>query len=165
MVDHDRSLRDRLVAMESRLETAAPPEIRSRAGRRFALSFAVAPLLILVLAGTAVAGAAIVSGAVRGYEGVENPGQPLYGAQLECMTPPQAAAYIAAHGITKVQWQVEQDDPAANTTERLGSRTVFQATAPETGVVVAGAIVDDGTLDMLVDQHKGAKPPLHCTAR
>lgn len=165
MVDHDRDLRDRLVAMESRLETAAPPEIRSRAGRRFALSFAVAPLLILVLAGTAVAGAAIVSGAVRGYEGVENPGQPLYGAQLECMTAPHAAAYIAAHGITKVQWQVEQDDPSADAPGHHGTKTIFQATAPETGVVVAGAIVDDGTLDMLVDQRQSATPPLHCTAR
>jgi hypothetical protein len=36
MIDHDSDLRDRLVAMQSRLETAAPPEIRSRSGRRFA---------------------------------------------------------------------------------------------------------------------------------
>lgn len=36
MIDHASDLRDRLVAMESRLETAAPPEIRSRSGRRFA---------------------------------------------------------------------------------------------------------------------------------
>ncbi len=165
MIDPESDLRERLVAMESRLATAAPPEIRSRSGRRVALSFAAAPLLVVVLAGTAVAGAAIVSEAVRGYEGVENPGQPLYGAQLECMTPPQAAAYIAAHGITKVQWQVEQDDPAANTADRLGSRTILQATAPDTGQVVAGAIVGDGTLDMLVDQRQGATPPLHCDAR
>ena len=36
MIDHDGDLRDRLVAMESRLDKAAPPKIRSRSGRRFA---------------------------------------------------------------------------------------------------------------------------------
>ena len=44
---------------------------------------------------------------VRGYPGVENPGQPLAGVHLECMSPPQAAAYLATRGYTHVLWQVD----------------------------------------------------------
>jgi hypothetical protein len=149
--------------MESRLETAAPPELRSHRSRRVALSFASASLLILALGGTALAAIAIANQA-QGHPGVENPGQPLYGARLECMTPPQAAAYIADHGITQVVWQVERDDPAAIAVGKTGSTSVQQTTAPETGVVVPGSIAD-GTLLMVVDQRHGAQVSGACTNR
>ena len=42
-----------------------------------------------------------------GHRGVQNPGQPLEGAKLECMSPPEAAAYLAERGFTDVVWQVE----------------------------------------------------------
>jgi hypothetical protein len=159
----DRDLGKRLAAMESRVNAVAPPDLHTRRSRRTVLSLMAAPLLILAVAGTAVAGITIVNQA-HGAPGVENQGQPLYGAQMECMTPPQAAAYIAAHGITKVTWQVESDAPAPVGAVKPGSRTVVQATAPQTGIVVPGAIVD-GTLLMVVDQRSGAQPSGVCTGR
>ncbi len=159
----DGDLRDRLMAMESRLETAEPPALPARRSRRLALSFATAPLLILAVAGSALAGAVIL-GQAQGHPGVENPGQPLAGARMECMTPPQAAAYIAAHGITRVQWQIERDASAGNGDAKTPPTTVIQTTAPATGVVVPGAIVD-GTLLMVVDQRQGAPLSGACTAR
>jgi hypothetical protein len=45
-----------------------------------------------------------------------------------------------------------------------GSKTVTQATAPETGMVVPGAIID-GTLVMVVDQRSGAQPAGVCNGR
>jgi hypothetical protein len=164
MNETDTDLRDRLVAMESRLGTAEPPALPARRIRRLALSIVGGSLLVLALVATAAAGVIVIGGPVRGFPGVENPGQPLAGAQMECMTPPQAAAFIAAHGITKVQWQVEQDDPSADVPGRPGSKTLFQGTAPETGIVVAGAIVD-GTLLMLVDQRGFAARPPHCVGK
>ena len=164
MNETDSDLKDRLAAMESRLGTAEPPALPSRRIRRLALSLAGGSLLVLALVATAAAGVIVIGGPVRGFPGVENPGQPLAGAQMECMTPPQAAAFIAAHGITQVQWQIEQDDPSADVPGRAGSKTVIQATAPETGVVVSGAIVD-GTLLMIADQrHFAARPP-HCVGK
>jgi hypothetical protein len=164
MNETDTDLRDRLVAMESRLGTAEPPALPVRRIRRVALSIVGGSLLVLALVATAAAGVIVIGGPVRGFPGVENPGQPLAGAQMECMTPPQAAAFIAVHGITKVQWQVEQDDPSADVPGRPGSKTLFQGTAPETGIVVAGAIVD-GTLLMLVDQRGFAARPPHCVGK
>jgi hypothetical protein len=105
--------------------------------------------MVLALAATATAGAAVVRLAT-GSPGVENPGQPLAGANLECMTPPEAAAYLAAHGFDRVTWQVESGDAASKT-----GVTTIVAVAPEHGYVVPGSIVD-GTLLMVVDQRTGA---------
>jgi hypothetical protein len=105
----------------------------------------------------------VIANQVHGSPGVENQGQPLAGAQLECMTPPQAAAYIAAHGITNVVWQVERDGPSGAGTGKHGSSSQ-QATAPDTGVVVPGAIVD-GTLIMIADQRQGAPLSGNCPSR
>jgi hypothetical protein len=49
MNETDSDLRDRLVAMESRLGTADPPALPSRRIRHLALSIAGASLLVLVL--------------------------------------------------------------------------------------------------------------------
>lgn len=162
MTDTDSDLRDRLVAMESRLETTEPPALPTRPGRRLALSFAAGPLLVLAVVATAAAGI-VAAGQVRGYPGVENPGQPLAGAQLECMTPPQAAAYIAAHGIKTVVWQVERDAPGATVDGKPRTTSTQQPAPPETGFVVAGAIVD-GTLLMIADQREGATGTGACAA-
>jgi hypothetical protein len=140
----------RLAAMEARVPApAAVPLLarRRRIGR--VAPFAAAPALALVLAATAVAGAAITQ-LVHGSPGVENQGQPLAGAGLECMTPPQAAAYLAGRGYTSVVWQVETGDIASKTG---GSTQV--ATPPVHGYVVPGSIVD-GRLIMVVDQRIGA---------
>jgi hypothetical protein len=146
---NDLDLKDRLSAIESRAPSSEPPTLGARSHRRLALSFATAPLLVLAVAATAFAGVVVVGGFVQGHPGVENPGQPLNGAALECMTPPQAAAYLTAHGFTNVQWQVETG------TSKGDGTTTFVTVPPEHGYVVPGAIVD-GQLLMVVDQRTGA---------
>jgi hypothetical protein len=160
MTDTEGDLRDRLIAMESRLETPEPPALPSRRSRRLALSFAAGPLLVLAVVATAAAGIVIANQA-HAYPGVENPGQPLAGARMECMTPPQAAAYIAAHGIANVTWQVERDASGPVVDGKKPSTSTQQATPPDTGLVVPGSIVD-GTLLMVVDQRAGAQTSGAC---
>ena len=59
----------------------------------------MAPVLVLAVAATAVAGGAVIGGiAAQALPGAQNPGQPLEGANLECMSPPEAAAYLTDHG-------------------------------------------------------------------
>jgi hypothetical protein len=142
----DRDLKDRLAAIEGRAPSFEPPPTGIGRRPRLALSLGSAMLLVLVLAAVAVAGAVVVRTDVRGYPGVENPGQPLAGVHLECMSPPQAAAYLATRGYTYVLWQVDSgaDKPA------------FSTTAPTHGYVVVGWIDDDGQLNMLVDQRAGS---------
>jgi len=147
---NDLDLKDRLSAIESRAPSFEPPPVVVRRPRHFGLSLVSAAVLVLAVAATAVAGAVVVGGMVRGYPGVENQGQPLAGANLECMAPPQADAYLAAHGFTNVIWQVE-----TGTTESGQGTTTFVTVPPAHGYIVPGAIVD-GQLHMIVDQRAGA---------
>lgn len=150
-MDDDLDLKNRLAAIEGRAPAFEPPGLAPRRRRPLAVSLAAASLLVLSLAATAVAGVAIVSGMAHGAPGIENPGQPLAGANLECMTPPQASAYLAAHGYTNVVWQVESGG-----TGKTEGTTTLVSTPPAHGYVVPGAIADDGLLHMIVDQRTGA---------
>jgi len=147
----------RLAALEARVPAGdGPPELTRRNRRgRLAISTTTAPLLILVLAATVAAGGVAVSSLVRAYPGAENPGQPLAGANLECMSPPGAATYLAEHGFTRVVWQVETGAGAKNGT------SVQQATAPEHGYVVPASFID-GILYIVVDQRTGATGSGNC---
>lgn len=152
----DTDLKTRLAAIEARAPGAQqPPELlRSPPGWRHRLfaSVAFAPGLVLAIAVTATAGGAIAGIlAVRGYPGAQNPGQPLAGANLECMSPPAAASYLATNGYTDVVWQVETGSVSENT-----DSTTQQETPPEHGFVVPGAFLGDGRLIMIVDQRVGA---------
>jgi hypothetical protein len=146
MDDFDRELGVRLAALEGTAPApAGPPSLSLPVLRRHvALSLTVGPLLALAVVATAVGGVVLVSSLVRGYPGIENPGQPLAGANLECMTPAQAAAFLAGHGYTGVVWEV--------TTSSGGYQT---ATPPEHGYVNPGAVVGDGHLHMVIDQRPG----------
>jgi hypothetical protein len=147
----DLELEGRLAAMEARVPSPVTPPVVARGRRvRRSVSIAAAPLLVFLLAATVVAGGVAVAGLGRGTLGVENPGQPLAGAALECMAPPQAAAYLAAHGFSNVSWQVETGDATGK-----GGTTTHTATPPDHGYVVPGSIVD-GELLMVVDQRSGA---------
>lgn len=149
---HPTDLHARLTALEGRVPMATAPALpddgRRSLGRPAAL--VLAPLALAVLATTALAGGAAVAGLARGTEGVENPGQPLEGAALECLSPLDAATVLAERGFTNVVWQIESGG-----TDGKGGSTVQQATAPEHGYVVPGSIVD-GALLMVVDQRPGA---------
>lgn len=149
----DAEIDGRLAALVDRAPIGEAPSLsRARRGRRerLGVSITLAAALALGAMGTAAAGAIVVSGLVRGTPGIENEGQPLHGANLECMTPPQAAAYLAAHGFTSVVWQVESGDGA-----KLANTSVQQSTPPAHGFVIPGSIVD-GQLLMVVDQRSAA---------
>jgi hypothetical protein len=157
--DLDLAVAARLIALEARAPGRDdPPPLARRARRgRFALSLTMAPVLALVLVATTVAGTVIVANRVRVAPGVQNPGQPLEGAELECMTPRAAEAFLASRGFTNVVWQVESGDASSKT----GSRSVQQSSPPEHGYVVPGSILD-GVLYMVVDQRVGATGSGRC---
>ena len=159
-MDHDETdtdLSTRLAALEARVPAAAPPPTlpsRRRRGR-FAVPIAMAPVLVLALVATTT-GAILVSNAVKGHEGIQNPGQPLAGAHMECMTPPEAGAFLAAHGFRNVDWQVEAGDPNAKTADgNVATTSVHQPVPPEHGFVFPGSLLDDGSVIMVVDQRVG----------
>ncbi len=146
----DDELDSRLAALEARVPSVGLPPARSDprpARRRFGSPGVVALGLTLVLGASAVAGGALLE-AVRGHEGVQNPGQPLHGARMECMSPPVAEAFLTRKGFTDVVWQVESGSGKEG-------RSVQQRKAPEHGYVVPGAVID-GTLYMVVDQREDA---------
>ena len=169
--DGPDELSTRLAALEARAPGHGEPPSLDRAARRGRLGrIAFAPLLVVALVVTVGAGAVVaVSQLTRGYPGIENPGQPLYGARMECMTPPQAAAFLAAHGYTDVVWQVESgemvrvsDGGAEGNAPKGPNTSVQQSTAPEHGYVIPGSVLDDGRLHMVVDQRVGASGVGEC---
>ena len=155
----DRTLEARLVALEARAPGRDdPPRLDRRSRRsRFAASVAMAPVLILALVATAAAGTAVISRlTAEGHPGIENPGQPLEGAAMECLTPPDAQAFLASRGYTDVVWQVETGSVLSPDGGKGSSTTVQQASPPEHGYVIPGSVQDDGRLLMVVDQRVGA---------
>lgn len=153
MDDFDLELGVRLSALEARAPRPVGPPSLPRHTRRghLAMSLTIAPVLLLVMVATAAGGVVVVSELVRGHPGIDSPGQPLAGTRMECMTPPEAAAFLAERGFTAVVWQVESGDAGSGATT-----TVQQASPPEHGYVVPGAILSDGRLHMVVDQRVGA---------
>jgi hypothetical protein len=162
-MDHDGDdlgfdVSTRLAALEARAPgDAAPPVLPGRRRRgRLAVPMAMAPVLVLAVVASAAAGAIVVSNLVKGYPGIQNPGQPLAGAHMECMTPPEAAAFLAARGFTSVDWQVEAGDPNAKGVDGQDATTsVHQPSPPEHGFVVPGSLLDDGSVIMVIDQRVG----------
>jgi hypothetical protein len=157
-------LTERLSALEARAPGRDKPPALPVGGprRRWGVSLAAAAVLALLIAGTVGAGVIVVDQQAAAAPGIENPGQPLYGADLECMSPPQAAAYLDAHGYHRVVWQVEAGDPSLGKTD---ATSVQQSTPPEHGYVVPGAVLGDGKLHMVVDQRVGATGVGACFGR
>ncbi len=155
--DLDLELDARLSALEARAPgAAAPPDlVAGRRRGRFAAPMALASVLVLAVVATA-AGAVVVRTMAEGREGIQNPGQPLAGATMECMTPPAAAAFLAAHGFPNVVWQVESGEVLNAAGGKGPSSTVNQSRPPEHGFVIPGAILSDGQVHMVVDQRTGA---------
>ncbi len=144
----------RLTALVARVPVEAQtPVLELRRGRRGRLvtPLALAAVMVLAMVASAAAGGAVVATLVRSAPGVQNPGQPLEGAKLECMSPPEAAAYLADRGFVDVVWQVESGVAG----EKSGT-SVQKPSPPRHGYVVPGAILSDGLLYMIVDQRAGA---------
>jgi hypothetical protein len=148
----DADLDQRLSALVARAPASVAPVLPARSRQRaLALAGALGAVLAIGIAATASGAAEAVREAVVGVPGIENAGQPLHGADLECMAPPQAAAFLAAHGYVDVVWQVESGDGSK------GGSTPVQGTTPPThGYVIPGAVLADGRLHMLVDERAGA---------
>ena len=164
----DRLLDGRLAALEAALPApTAPPSViaagRRRIGRR-GLAFIVAPVALFAMVVTAAAGAALLGSPARGAPGIQNPGQPLAGANLECMSPPMAAAFLEAHGFHSVVWQVESGDPTTGGPKGDASSRQ-QSTPPIHGFVIPGALLPDGRVIMVVDQRVGATGVGACFGR
>jgi hypothetical protein len=147
----------RLAALEARAPGRDDPPALARPSRRrrFSTPLVLASALVLVAVASAAAGGAIVATLVESAPGVQNPGQPLEGANLECMSPPDAAAYLAEHGFTDVVWQVETGVSGEKSGSSGSGSSVQVATPPDHGYVVPGAILSDGKLYMIVDQRTG----------
>jgi hypothetical protein len=156
MID-DLDLSTRLAALEARAPTnGEPPSLTARRRRStFALSIALAPVLALALVATA-AGAVIIGRLAEGHPGIENPGQPLAGAAMECMTPPEAAAFLASHGYVRVDWQVESGTVRSVDGGKGASSTIHLSSPPPHGYVIPGSLLPDGQVIMVVDQRVGA---------
>ena len=156
--DDDLDLSSRLAALEAHVPaTEVPPALPSPRRRgRFAVSMAMAPVLVLAFVATATAGAVVVANLAEGPPGIQNPGQPLAGARMECMSPPEANAFLAAHGFGKVDWQVETGTAIAPDGGKGSSSTVHQLTPPAHGYVIPGSLLQDGTVIMVADQRTGA---------
>lgn len=154
----DDDLSTRLAALESRAPASAtPPALPSRRRRgRFAISMAIAPVLVLAIVATTAASAFVVANLTEEHEGIQNPGQPLAGAHMECMSPPEAHAFLGAHGFARVDWQVETGTAVAPDGGKGSSSTVHQVTPPAHGYVIPGSLLDDGTVIMVADQRTGA---------
>ena len=154
----DRDLAGRLAALESRAPAdSTPPRLpgRRRPGR-FAVPIAMAPVFVLALVATTAASAIVVANLAEGRPGIQNPGQPLAGAHMECMSPPEADAFLAEHGFPDVDWQVETGTAVAPDGGKGSSSTVHQATPPEHGYVIPGSLLEDGRVIMVADQRTGA---------
>ncbi|MGA3031522.1 MAG: hypothetical protein ABSE58_12455 [Candidatus Limnocylindrales bacterium] len=129
-----------------------PPAYRRPRHRRVAGLSATSALVILVASAVGVlAIPRVVETLVVGHPGIENPGQPLANAGLECMSPPEAAQYLAAHGFTTVVWEVQSGNLSQNT-----DVSTIQSAPPAHGYVVPGAVLEDGKLHMIVDERVGA---------
>ena len=157
-MDHDDDLHGRLAALEARAPVdTTPPALPSRRRRgRFAVPIALAPVFVLAIVATAAAGAVVVANLAEEHEGIQNPGQPLAGAHMECMSPPEADAFLADHGFAEVDWQVETGRTVAPDGGKGSSSTVHQSTPPEHGHVIPGSLLEDGTVIMVADQRVGA---------
>ena len=158
MHDDDLALDGRLTEMEARVPASTePPPLPARRRRgRFVVSMAMAPALVLALVATTAAGAVVIGRLAEGYPGIQNPGQPLAGATMECMTPPEAAAFLAAKGFTNVDWQVETGTVQAADGGKGSSSSVHVTTPPDHGYVIPGSLLPSGQVIMVVDQRVGA---------
>ncbi len=153
--NRDLDLDTRLIALAARAPGRDDPPALSRTyrRRRLAIPMTLAPILVLAIVATAGAAVVAVNQLAHAYPGIQNPGQPLEGAGLECMSPPVAAVYLAAHGYPDVVWEV-QTGAISNSKGLSGGGP--QSTPPDHGFVIPAAVLDDGKLHVVVDQRVGA---------
>jgi hypothetical protein len=148
-------LRDRLVRLEAAapVRDVRPRPNRGRRGLRTTFAIAAALLLGTFAVGLAV-GRFVHPNEPVGHPGLENPGQPFYGAGLRCMTPPDAHRTIVERGFT-VTWQIEDRDPT-------GAGTTSLSTEPPPSGVVEDGFVEGNKAHVVVSVGSGAIPYLGC---
>lgn len=146
----DGSLRQRLERLEGSVPVAnTSPGRRPRIRRAVRTSLAVAAAVaLLAFGGGLVIGRFVDPNVPQGHEGLENPGQPFYGAGLRCMTPPEADRLITSRGFT-VTWQIEDRD-------KDGAGTTTLSNTPPTTGVVEGGFAEGGHVHVVVSVGSGA---------
>jgi hypothetical protein len=193
MMTHD-DIDTRLAAIEGRVPVeAGPPEVApaaARRRRRSTLALVAAPILVLAVGATALAGAEVIRIVTTTGSSALDVDDAIATAGLECMTPPEAAAWLAAHGYDDVVWDTSAGHgtidagpaasalpvldpdgslpPAASNTPGEGPGLVppgvtRTTTPPPDGIVWPGPMMD-GTLLMFVDATPGAERPATCPA-
>ena len=60
---------------------------------------------------------------------------------MECMSPPEAARFLAAHGFGTVDWQLESGTTVTPDGGKGSSTTAHQTTPPEHGYVIPGSLL------------------------
>jgi hypothetical protein len=158
--ESDVDLGLRLARIVEQLPTVGqPPAYRGPRRRRLAGLSATSALVLLLASVAGVVAVPIVVGTlVYGHPGIENPGEALANAGLECMSPPAAAQYLAAHGFSTVIWEVQSGNPTQRT-----DVTTIQSAPPAHGYVVPGAVLEDGKLHVIVDERVGATGTGKCS--
>jgi hypothetical protein len=187
---HD-DLDDRLAAIEGRVPVEArPPALaESRRRRRSVLALVAAPILVLAIGATAIAGPAVIRIITTSSTGTLDVDDAIAHAGLECMTPPQAARWLSEHGYDRVVWSTDaghgtislgpvtsglpviDPDPSQPPTDvapglpNAGGHPVITETTtpPEAGVVIPGPTID-GVVRIYVDTTPGAERAPTCPA-
>ncbi len=154
MEELDPTVVRRIAAFEASGQWATPPEVPQTRGRRV-WPIVLGPALAFAIVGSAV-GAVLVTDLVLPHASVEDPGQPLAGAQLECMSPLEARHFLEGRGFADVVWQVERD---------TGQTVDSGSTLSDVGYVIPGSILSDGRLHMIVDARTGATPVGACSGK
>jgi hypothetical protein len=86
------------------VDVGPPLAAEPRRRRRSALALVAAPILVLAIGATAIAGVGVIQMITTSSSGNLDIDDDIAKAGLECMTPPEAATWLADHGYKNVVW-------------------------------------------------------------
>jgi hypothetical protein len=140
------------------LERQRNRSVRSRR-RLLPLATALALLAALTFGGATVAEHVLAPNEPRGLPGVTNFGQPLWGVDLQALTPARVEEIATDKGYA-VRWQIENYHGVTGMGDNYAS-TVSE-TAPECGLVEGGGVVDRGLIQLVVRVNDPSFPDSAC---
>lgn len=142
----DLELARRLARLAEAVPVEAVPEPHRGhvPGRR--LSGVLAGVTAAILIAGATVGGLVLFGVPTGHPGLFGPGRPLYCSGIERMTPPEAAAWLAAHGYV-VTWQIEDVDAPSSR----------QSTVPPMSGYIIDGVLKGNQMTLVVEVGQGAQ--------
>lgn len=141
----DMRLRSRMERLETTLPVGGAAR-RRKPQIRLTLGMVGGVAAVALLSGV-VAGASVVSDAVRGHPGLFGPDGPLHCTRIQEMQPEEAASVLATLGYSVI-WQVEDRDS-------LRSEQTSQA--PPDGYIIEG-LREGSSLVLVVERGVRAEP-------